>query len=162
VSSRRAAHVLQDQRYLGSTRPRSTSKSLMSTMFRQPPGSLPLEQALPASWRQELFPFSQLDSGGPGAQGVKWHMTPTARPSLLATSAFLAQLRLPASSAWPRSQREETQLQGPLHLGTDCSLHCRLGQDQRCTTVQASQDPRSPAGRQAGEQSFRTMRQSGD
>ena len=50
----------------------------MSTMFRQPPGRLPLEQALPALWRQELLPFSQLDSGGPGAQGVKWHMTPTA------------------------------------------------------------------------------------
>ena len=128
MSSRWAAHVLQDQRHLGSTRPRSTSKSLMSTMFRQPPGSLPLEQALPASWRQELFPFSQLDSGGPGAQGVKWHMTPTARPSLLATSAFLAQLRLPASSAWPRSQREETQLQG--RCTWERTAHCIVGWDR--------------------------------
>lgn len=47
-------------------------------MLRQPPGSLPLEQALPASWRQESLPFSQLDRGGLGAQAVKWHVTPTA------------------------------------------------------------------------------------
>lgn len=25
-----------------------------------------------------IAPLSQLDSGGPGAQGVKWHMTPAA------------------------------------------------------------------------------------
>lgn len=136
--------LLQDLRHLRSTLPRTRSKSRVRIVFRQPPPTPLLEQGSPASCRQELHLFSQLDSGGPGAHRVKWYMTPIA--SFLPCSQCFsdsAQVTLIFSLAQFTVGRSPAA--GAVHLAMDHSLQCRTGIGSLGTEthdhVQASQDP---------------------